>query len=116
MRFLRPLHGLIGMFHGLLGMFMPRLMIFFPVMRGGRTVRVRGEFVELGSSLVRVIWHTASYPRRPLHLGIIPFSKLFTNGHSRRARRSCRRRRPSSKYGPPDRRNVFPGTTACYPP
>jgi len=85
MRFLRPLHGLIGMFHGLLGMFVPGLVIFFPVVRGGRTVRVRGEFVELGCSLVRVIWHNASYPRRPLHRRTVPFSKLFTNEHSRRA-------------------------------
>jgi hypothetical protein len=52
MRCLRPLHGLIGMFHGLLGMFMPGLMIFFPVVRGGRTVRMCREFVELGGSLV----------------------------------------------------------------
>jgi hypothetical protein len=40
------------MFHGLLGMFMPGLMIFFPVVRGGRTVRMCREFVELGGSLV----------------------------------------------------------------
>jgi hypothetical protein len=35
----------------------------FPVVRGGSTVRVCGEFVELGCPLVRVIWHTVSHPR-----------------------------------------------------
>ena len=36
---------------------MSGLVIFFPVVRGGSTVRVCSEFVEIGSSLVRVIWH-----------------------------------------------------------
>jgi hypothetical protein len=31
-----------------------------PVVRGGSPVRVRGEFVEFSSSLVRVIWHNVS--------------------------------------------------------
>jgi hypothetical protein len=39
------------------------LVIFFPVVRSGGTVRVCGKFVELGSSLVRVIWHSVSHPR-----------------------------------------------------
>jgi len=39
----------------------PGLVIFFPMVRGGSTVRVCGEFVELGSSLVRVIWHSATH-------------------------------------------------------
>ena len=60
MRFLRPLECLIGIFHGLLGMLVPSLVIFFPMVRGGSTVRVCGEFVELRSSLVRVIWHSAA--------------------------------------------------------
>jgi len=85
MRFLRPLECLIGIFHGLLGMLVPSLVIFFPMVRGGSTVRVCGEFVELRSSLVRVIWHSATHPLRPLHLRIIPFSKLFNTVHSRRA-------------------------------
>ncbi len=59
MRFLRPLESFIGMFHRLLGMFVPGLMIFFPVVRGGSAVRVCGEFVEFGGSLVRFIWHRA---------------------------------------------------------
>ena len=61
MRFLRPLECFICIFHGLLGMFVPGLVIFFPMVRGGSTVRVCGEFVELGSSLVRVIRHSATH-------------------------------------------------------
>ena len=41
-------------------MFVPGLVIFFPMVRGGSTVRVCGEFVEFGSSLVGVIWHDVS--------------------------------------------------------
>ncbi len=63
MRFLRPLECLIGIFHGLFGMLVPGLVIFFPMVCGGSTVRVCGEFMELGSSLVRVIRHSATYPR-----------------------------------------------------
>jgi hypothetical protein len=44
-------------------MLVPGLVIFFPMVRGGSTVRVCGEFMELGGSLVRVIWHNAAYPR-----------------------------------------------------
>ncbi len=63
MRFLRPLECFIRIFHGLLGMLLPGLVIFFPMVRGGCTVRVCGKFVELRSSLVRVIWHSPAYPR-----------------------------------------------------
>jgi hypothetical protein len=62
MCFLRPLESLIGMFHCLLGMLVSGLVIFFPVMHGGGTVRVGGELVEFGCSLVRVIWHCFSNP------------------------------------------------------
>ena len=62
MSFLGPLESFIGMFQGLLGMLVPGLVIFFPVVCGGCTVRVRGEFVEFGSSLVRVIWHSVPVP------------------------------------------------------
>ena len=44
-------------------MLVPGLVIFFPVVRGSGTVRVCSEFVEFGSSLVRVIWHGVFYPR-----------------------------------------------------
>jgi hypothetical protein len=71
MRFLRPLERLLGMFHGLPGVFVPGLVIFFPVMHRGGAVRVRSEFVELRSSLVRVIWHGASRPWGMPHLRII---------------------------------------------
>ena len=52
MSFLGPLESFIGMFQGLLGMLVPGLVIFFPVVCGGGAVRVRGEFMEFGSSLV----------------------------------------------------------------
>jgi hypothetical protein len=55
------------------------LMIFFPVVRGGSTVGVCGEFVEFGSSLVRVIWHRVCHPRRPFQLRILLFFGLFNS-------------------------------------
>jgi hypothetical protein len=60
MSFLRPLESFIGMFQGLLGMLVSSLVIFFPVVCGGNAVRVCGELVEFGSSLVRVVWHGVS--------------------------------------------------------
>jgi hypothetical protein len=53
----RPLHGFTGMFQGLSGMLVPGQVIFFSVVRGSSPVRVCGEFVEFGSSLVRVVRH-----------------------------------------------------------
>jgi hypothetical protein len=84
MSFSRPLESLIGMFQRLLGMLVSGLVIFFSVVRRGSTVRVCGEFMEFGSSLVRVIWHSASPPRFPLHLRTIPLSILFNYEHSPR--------------------------------
>jgi hypothetical protein len=52
MSFLRPLRSFIRIFQRLFGKLVSSLVIFFPVVRGGSTVRVCGEFVELGSSLV----------------------------------------------------------------
>ncbi len=60
MGFLRPLKSFIGMFQGLFGMLVPGQVIFFTVVSGGGAVRVCGELVEFGSSLVRVIWHGVS--------------------------------------------------------
>jgi hypothetical protein len=50
------------MFQRLPGLLVPSQVIFFSVRDGGSAVRVRvrGEFVEFGSSLVRVKWHGAS--------------------------------------------------------
>jgi hypothetical protein len=76
MGFLRPLKSFIGMFQRLLGMLVSGLVIFFTVVCGGSTVRVCGEFVEFGSSLVRVIWHSVSLAWLPLDLRIIPFPVL----------------------------------------
>jgi len=58
--FLRPLESFIGMFQGLFGMLVSGLVIILCVVRSGGTVRVCGEFVEFGSSLVGVIWHDVS--------------------------------------------------------
>jgi len=61
MSFLRTLPSLVGMFQCLLGMFVSGLVIFLPVVRGGCTVRVSGEFVEFRGSLVQVTGHSLSY-------------------------------------------------------
>ncbi len=50
MSLLRPLESLL----------VPGQVIFFTVVSGGGAVRVCGELVEFGSSLVRVIWHGVS--------------------------------------------------------
>jgi hypothetical protein len=57
MSILRPLHRFRRMFQRLFRMLVPGLVIFFPVVHRGSPVRVCGELVEFGSSLVRVIWH-----------------------------------------------------------
>ena len=62
MSFLRPLRSFIRIFQRLFGKLVSGLVIFFPMVRGGSTVRVCGEFVEFGSSLVRVIWQSVSHP------------------------------------------------------
>jgi hypothetical protein len=85
MSVLRPLESFIGMLHCLFGMLVSGLVIFFPVVHGGSTVRVCGEFVEFGSFLVRVFCRSVSHPQQSLHLRIFAFSKLFTNEPSRRA-------------------------------
>jgi hypothetical protein len=84
MSFLRPLESFSGMFHRLLGMLVSGQVIFFPVVHGGNSVRVCGEFMELGSSLVRVIWQGVSHPRRPLQLRIFLFFNLYNSEHSSR--------------------------------
>jgi hypothetical protein len=56
-----PLHGFTRMFQRLFGMLVSSLMIFFPVVHRGRSVRVCGEFVEFGSFLVGVVWHSVSH-------------------------------------------------------
>jgi hypothetical protein len=62
MGFLRPLESFIGIFQRLFGMLVSGLVIFFAVVRGGSTVGVCGEFMELGRPSVRVIWHSVSHP------------------------------------------------------
>jgi hypothetical protein len=82
MSFLRPLECFIGMLQRLLGMLMSGLVIFFPVVRGGGTMSVCGEFMEFGSSLVRVIWHSVSQPQWAPHAKFFPFSKPSNYGQS----------------------------------
>lgn len=74
MRFLRPLESLVRMLQCLFGMLVPTLVIFFPVVRGRGTVRVCGQFVEFGSSLMRVIWHSFPYLDVPRILEPFDFS------------------------------------------
>jgi hypothetical protein len=61
MGFLRQLESPGGMLQGLSGMFVTRQVIFFPMVHSSSTVSMGREFVELGSSLVRIVWHTRSY-------------------------------------------------------
>ena len=42
-------------------MFVTRQVIFFPMVHSSSAVSMGGEFVELGSSLVRIVWHTRFY-------------------------------------------------------
>jgi hypothetical protein len=87
MSIFRPLHSFTCMFQGLFGMLVSGLVIFFPVVRGSSSVRVCGEFMEFGSSLVRVIWHSVSIPFSPLHLETSTPSKLFNCEQSRHRQR-----------------------------
>ena len=60
MSFFRTLQSFTRMFQRLFGMLVSALMIFFPVAHGSSTVRVCGEFMKFGSSLMRVLWHGSS--------------------------------------------------------
>ena len=68
MSLLRPLRSFIGVFQRLFGMFVSGLVIAFRVVRGRSPVCVRSKLVELGSSLVRVIWHKIPHPWWPYSL------------------------------------------------
>jgi hypothetical protein len=83
MGFLRRLEGFIGLLQRLFGMLVSGLVIYFTVVRGGSTVGVWGELVDVGSWLVRGIWHGVRHLRRPSELRTIPFSKLFNSEQSR---------------------------------
>jgi hypothetical protein len=83
----RPLHSFTCMFQGLFGMLVSGLVILFLVVRGSSSVRVCGEFMEFGSSLVRVIWHSVSIPFSPFHLETYATFKLFNCEQSRHRQR-----------------------------
>ena len=53
----------VGVLHRLAGMLVASEVILLAVMHGGGTVRVRGHFVKLGSSLVRIVVHDGSFFR-----------------------------------------------------
>jgi hypothetical protein len=58
--FLGGLVGLGGVFHRLPRVLVSGLVVFLAVMRGGDTMSVRGKFVQLRSSDVRILWHEFS--------------------------------------------------------
>ena len=62
MGLLRALESLARILQCLLGIFVSGLVIFVSVVRGRGAVRVCGELVEFGSSLVRFIWHNVLHP------------------------------------------------------
>jgi hypothetical protein len=83
MGFLRPLESFMGIFQRLFRMFVSGLVIFFPVVSGGAPVCVCGEFVEFGSSLMRVIWHGVLPSYVTSHHRTILSSALFNWEHPR---------------------------------
>jgi hypothetical protein len=85
MSIFRPLHGFTRVFQRLSGVLVPGQVIFFSVVRGGGPVRVCGEFVEFGSSMVRVVRHKVSQLCYPLHPRAIPIFVLFNIGQSCRS-------------------------------
>ena len=121
MSFLRPLESLARMLQCLLGMFVSGLVVFFPVVRGSGAVCMCGELVELGSSLVRFIWHSVSHPRCPAHLNTIPFFMLSNNEQSRRSHALLAGRRKRANGGRSENKwdrhhwREKKGTTYCLP-
>jgi hypothetical protein len=77
MSFLGELESFGGMLQGLPGMLMSGLVIFLAMVHGSRTVRMCDEFMELGSSLMRVVWHSATHPRPPADANSSRFIGLF---------------------------------------
>jgi hypothetical protein len=65
--FLRALVSPIRVFQRLFRVFVGSLVIFFAMMHSCRAMSVCGEIVELGRSLVRVVWHGV-----PFGLSIAP--------------------------------------------
>jgi hypothetical protein len=53
--------SLIRVFQRLFRVFVRSLVIFLGMMHCCRAVSVRGEIVELGGSLMRVVWHGVSF-------------------------------------------------------
>jgi hypothetical protein len=62
MSFLRQLESPSRVLQGLSGMFVPRQVILFPVVHSSSSVRMGSKFVELGGSLMRIVWHARPVP------------------------------------------------------
>jgi hypothetical protein len=60
-------------------MFVSGLVIFFPMVRGGGTMPVRGQFVEFSSSLVRIVWHSVLILRAILEVSRVPHRAITDN-------------------------------------
>ncbi len=84
MSIFRPLHGFTRILQCLFRMLVSGLVLFFPVVYRGSSVRVRGEFVEFGSSQVRVVWHSAFQLCYPLHNKTTAFFRVCNIEQSRR--------------------------------
>ena len=68
MGFLRPLESFPRIFQRLLGELVPSEVVSLLVGRGGGKVGVLGELMKFSSSLMRIVWHGVSCPRRLIHL------------------------------------------------
>src|SRR5208337_4069372 len=102
------------------GMLSPGLVIFFAVVLRRNAVRVCGELVEFGGSLVRVIWHSVSHPGCPAHLKTIPFLRLSNYEHLCRCnqlliRRQKRANVPRDQAKHDSQRSLQMGKTAIGP-
>jgi hypothetical protein len=65
------------MLHCLPGKLVRGQVIFFSVAHGRGTVGMRGEFVELSGSLVRIIWHSIPSSTIILRLESFGFPEAF---------------------------------------
>ena len=82
MSFLRILESFPGVLDRLFGMCVSSLVLFLAMVNGGSAVGVRGEFVKLGGSLVRITWHGPFTPSGHKGRAVLIF-RVFNSGHSR---------------------------------
>lgn len=82
MSFLRILESFPGVLDRLFGMFVSSLVIFLAMVNGSSAVSVRGKFVKLGGSLVRITWHGPFNPSGQKGRAVLIF-RVFNLGQSR---------------------------------